>query len=262
MGPSRLLTSARVARIASLLPVSLLAATEKAARLGQGKGWGTATTAAEVAACLSLISGSGRNLVALDIGANVGDWTAELKLRRPDSTVWVFEPAVEAHTQLALRFRGDKSVHVVRSAIGSADGEVDLWADHPGSGLASLSRRRLDHVGIAMDVKERVPVTTLDGFCGSRGIQPDIIKIDVEGHEMDVLEGAREALKSTSVVQFEMGGTNIDTKVFFQDFFYFFRERGFEIRRLTPRGLQPVKSYSEFDEAFVATNYVALRLGI
>lgn len=53
----------------------------------------------------------------------------------------------------------------------------------------------------------------------------------VEGHELDVLAGAEEALKSVQLVQFEFGGCNIDTRTYFQDFFYFFQQHGFAIHR-------------------------------
>lgn len=260
MPPPKVFTSTRVARLASLVPAPLLAATERAARLGQGKGWGTATISAEVVACLSLLPPHAKNPVVFDIGANVGDWTAEFESQAPSSQIWAFEPADPPFDELFRRFVNSRSVHVVQSAMGSAVGEADLWFDQPGSGLASLSRRRLDHIGVDFASSKRVAVTTVDSFCGTHKVVPDVIKIDVEGHEMDVLAGSRESLKSTSVVQFEFGGTNIDTRTFVQDFFYFFRDIGFRLHRLSPRGLRAVISYSESDEAFEATNFFAVRI--
>jgi hypothetical protein len=55
------------------------------------------------------------------------------------------------------------------------------------------------------------------------------------------------------------GGCNIDTRTFFQDFWYFFMEQNFRIWRITPSGIFQVKSYSEYDESFVTTNYIAAR---
>jgi hypothetical protein len=81
----------------------------------------------------------------------------------------------------------------------------------------------------------------------------------VEGHELSVLAGAKEVLNRIELVQFEFGGGNIDSKTYFQDFWYFFKNLNFDIYRLTPRGPIKVSEYSEFLEVFRPTNYFAVR---
>jgi hypothetical protein len=87
----------------------------------------------------------------------------------------------------------------------------------------------------------------------------DLVKIDDQGHEMQVLEGFGAALARTRVVQFKFGSVHIDTRTFFRDFWIFFAERGFDLYRLAPCGPVPVRAYREADEAFVVTNYLAVR---
>ncbi|HIO21636.1 MAG TPA: FkbM family methyltransferase, partial [Nitrospirales bacterium] len=87
-----------------------------------------------------------------------------------------------------------------------------------------------------------------------------VCKIDIEGHELDALNGFGEALKHIDVIQFEFGGCNIDTRTFFQDFWYFFTERGFDIYRITPFGAVKINRYRELDEFFTTTNYLAKRI--
>jgi len=67
------------------------------------------------------------------------------------------------------------------------------------------------------------------------------------------------ALKEIQIIQFEFGGCNIDTKTFFQDFWYFFKENGFAIYRISPKGPLLLDKYREADETFRTTNYVAVR---
>ena len=86
----------------------------------------------------------------------------------------------------------------------------------------------------------------------------DYVKIDVEGHELDVLEGFGDLIKNVRLIQFEFGGCNIDTRTFFQDFWYYFTEKDFLIFRVTPRGPLLIKNYTEKDEFFLTTNYIAL----
>jgi hypothetical protein len=84
------------------------------------------------------------------------------------------------------------------------------------------------------------------------------VKIDIEGHELGALRGFGAAVEATKVFQFEFGGCNIDTRTYFREFYYFFRERHFAIRRITPLGLQPIEQYRESDESFSCTNFLAV----
>ncbi len=59
---------------------------------------------------------------------------------------------------------------------------------------------------------------------------------------------------------FEFGGCNIDTRTYFQDFYYFFEDVGMRVLRITPSGfLTPIDSYKEVYEQFTTTNFVALK---
>lgn len=248
-----------LSRAVGRLPTSAQAALESAARQAQGKGWGATTVAAEVAACLALLPPSLRRApVVLDVGANIGEWTAACFRAAPDATIYSFEPSESAFARLTERFGGSSNPRLINTAVGRQDGYARLWADQPGSGLASLTKRRLDHLNIDFQFAEEVQLTSLDSWCERNSVTPDLLKIDVEGHEFDVLSGALNTLRQLQVVQFEFGGCNIDTRTYFQDFFYLFRDAGFAVSRLTPRGPVPVSQYSEQDEAFQVTNFIAV----
>jgi hypothetical protein len=85
--------------------------------------------------------------------------------------------------------------------------------------------------------------------------------MDIEGHELDALSGAKRMFdnKSIDIVAFEFGGCNIDTRTFFQDFWYFFSGINMRIYRVTPSGyLYRIDSYKEIQEQFRTTNFVAM----
>lgn len=233
--------------------------TERLSAYAQGKGYGTASIEQENALTHKLLRR--RPALAIDIGANVGDYTAELRRRNPSLEIHAFEPATVNVHKLKARFGGDPLIHIQPCAVSSESGSATLHGPDPGSGLSSLAHRRLDHIGIPFENREQVNTIRFEDYwintLNRRHL--DIVKIDIEGFELAALHGAGEAIANTSVLQFEFGGCNIDTRTFFQDFWYFFHENGFALYRITPIGLDAMTRYRELDEFFSTTNFIAAR---
>lgn len=200
-------------------------------------------------------------VTALDVGGNLGNWSADLLKIIPSAKIIAFEPSKEAYKHLQQRFANNQSFRCINLALGKENTTAVLYADKSASALGSLTKRRVGHFGIDFSYQEKVLVTTLDSWIENNGqnIVPNILKMDVEGHEFDVLQGATSALESIEIIQFEFGGCNIDTKIFFQDFWYFLSSYNFSLYRLTSKGPLKISSYTERDETFRTTNYVAIR---
>ena len=228
----------------------------------QGKGAGAVTVVEEVAAILKLLSlKSFEKVIVLDVGANIGDFSNEILKSLPNANVYAFEPSTTARNALKDRFSNDHRISISEYAMGKELGNGILWFDFPGSGWSSLTRRRLDHFSVSFDLSEEVKLDSLDNWNKNRNLSPTILKIDVEGHELDVLKGGEKLIMRSQLIQFEFGGSNLDTRTYFQDFWYFFMDRGFTIYRLTPIGPKKLESYSEHDECFITSNYFATRSG-
>jgi hypothetical protein len=75
------------------------------------------------------------------------------------------------------------------------EGQAEFW-EPENTRLASLSRRAASREGVGQAKRLIRPATTIDGFCRARGVQPDVLKIDVEGAEWNVLHGARRFLEN------------------------------------------------------------------
>ena len=229
-------------------------------KLLQGKGWGATSVNLEAQSALKVLSNLGiANPIVLDLGAHIGTYSAAIFKLCPGAKIYAFEPSSFACSQLQQRFQNDPRIEIYSFAISDVGGSSTLWSDIAGSGLASLSRRKLEHFNLTFDHAEEVQLKTLDDWNLEVDIQPDLIKMDVEGHELNVLNGAKSILKSAKVVQFEFGGCNIDTKTYFQNFWYFFSQADFKIFRIGPSGLMEILRYSEHDECFLTTNYLAIR---
>ena len=202
-----------------------------------------------------------------DVGSNEGQFL-QLTLDNiagDDLSIHCFEPGHGTFKTLAASYKDDKRVRLNNIGIGKEKGAAVLHFNSVGSGLASLTKRRLDHFGIDFDKSEKVEVTTIDNYCSENAIKRiHLLKMDIEGHELDALAGARRMFDSKSInfVTFEFGGCNIDTRTFFQDFWYFFGEIKMNIFRITPSGyLCPIESYKEIHEQFRTINFIAMLNG-
>lgn len=201
-----------------------------------------------------------------DVGANKGQYL-QLVLEHfgnENTYVHCFEPGQSTFVSLTNNAPASEMIKLNNIALGKQKGEARLYYDEKKSGLASLTKRRLDHFKIEFEQYETIKIDTVDNYCNNNNITKiDLLKIDVEGHELDVLSGAEQMFKQKAIdiITFEFGGCNIDTRTFFQDFFYFFKNVGMKISRITPSGyLYPIDSYVEILEQFRTTNFVATRI--
>jgi FkbM family methyltransferase len=237
--------------------------------MGIGAGSSTGTSGEQALADkLKQFASLDQHVCVFDVGSNKGQFL-DLVLRSVGSIpihIHAFEPAHETYKSLCANAKGYSNVTLNNIALGNLKGESSLFYDYAGSGLASLTNRRLEHLGIDFKCSEKIIVDTLDNYCSNQAIQEiDLLKLDVEGHELDVLQGAKEMLAARKIkmVSFEFGGCDIDTRIFFRDFYYFFQEYGMQaIFRITPSGcLVPVQQYKEVYEQFRTTNYLVMLTG-
>lgn len=226
----------------------------------QGKGIGAGSVELEAKSALEFLKSLGiEKPIVIDVGANNGNYSEEVLKLNSYARIFAFEPSQKAREFLGQKFKDDSRVKIISSALGKTESKKTLWSDVAGSGLASLTKRRLEHFGIEFNHSEEVEVTTLDKWIEFAQINPNLIKIDVEGHELDVLKGGLKTLSVAQVIQFEFGGCNIDTRTFFQDFWYLLTPLGFTIYRIAKTRPIQIVNYSEEDEYFMTTNYLAVR---
>lgn len=255
--PAKRGVSDALQRIAGLLPPRHWSRLESFAARQQGKGSVVDRWDTEVSQCGSLLGRSPS--VAVDVGANRGLYSLELLKRFPRCQVHAFEPSPRNAAILRAQSAANGQLVVHEIALSSMTGRTTLWADSPGSGLGSLVQRRIEHFGLEMNYSEEIATVRFDEYAKAHGIEAvDWMKLDVEGHELAVLEGMGDGVASVGVIQFEFGGCNIDSRTFFQDFWYLFRHHGFRIFRLAPRGPMEIEQYVEMHECFRTTNFVAV----
>jgi FkbM family methyltransferase len=223
-----------------------------------GKGYGTSSIKTEFRLSHSLLDRPAA--IILDIGANIGTYTAEAASKIPNAQIHLFEPSKSNFEKLQSRFSDNLNIHLNNLAISDISGVANLYTDKYGSGLASLTKRKLEHFDISYDKSEVITTIRLEEYWNKtlhRSVI-DLLKIDIEGHELDALESLGDGIAHVKIVQFEFGGCNIDTKTYFQNFWYFFQKNNFNIFRISPLGLIKISHYTESAEVFLTTNYLAV----
>ncbi|MBL7883843.1 MAG: FkbM family methyltransferase [Bacteroidia bacterium] len=204
-----------------------------------------------------------KNVLIFDVGANVGQYQAAIiESFKPHSNFIIhsFEPSLLTYQKLN-KYKIE-NIYNWQLGLGDAIEKKTLFQDHINSPLSSLYKKTKNgYYKVAeMDYSEEIEITTLDQFCEQNNIKEiDFLKIDVEGHELFVLNGGINMLNMDKIkmIQFEFGPANIDSHTYFKNFYNLLSEK-FNIYRIVKRGIIPINSYFETDEVFLPCNYLAV----
>lgn len=133
------------------------------------------------------------NAVVVDAGANRGDFIQAVIERRDDARIYAFEPQHECRAQILERFavgrRDDRGLCYIGGGLSDGNGYMTLFMDQVGSQLGTFHPREIPE--IPMREEHYVDVARLDDVLGDMMIGwVDLLKIDTEGHEINVLRGA------------------------------------------------------------------------
>jgi FkbM family methyltransferase len=229
---------------------------------GAGSGWGLQS---EVNAAVSVLKSEGllnsASATIFDVGANDGEWSALMRAMAPSPKILMFEPQPACVAK--IRERQIQNSEVIEAALSKTSGSFPLFTTVTDSAVASLHARSDSQLQGRTFDSISVQTVTFDEFVKTRSIRSvDFMKLDVEGHELDVLSGASESLGNGTLkaLAFEFGSGNVNSRTFFRDFWELLDPLGFRISRITPAGgLLPIASYYEDLEYFRgATNYLAV----
>lgn len=202
--------------------------------------------------------------VVLDVGANCGDYSVEvLQHLHCDLKLFCFEPAAEVFHSLQKRMSPFQNVLCLPFGFSDIEESTTLYSWGNSSPMSSLyDRFQLTHSnGDGMGKKEEIiNLKTIDAFCAEKRLDRVLLlKLDVEGHEIKVLEGAKRLIQAGAVdfIQFEFGGTNVDSRTFLHDFVVLLGAN-YRIYRILKDGLRPIGPYREHNEIFLYSNYLAV----
>jgi len=141
----------------------------------------------------------------LDCGASVGHWSWEVGKLFNDAQIIAIEPnpKVTPRTRELLSRLSPAPV-IEECAVGATDGTayLNIW-DNDETKMSGSSLK--EHVQGDPREKVSVQLKTLDTICKERNVKPDLVKLDLQGYELDALKGATNILKSTEAFIIEFG---------------------------------------------------------
>lgn len=135
-----------------------------------------------------------------DVGAHIGLYALSAsRVVSPEGKVYAFEPASanQVYLRRHLAYNGIRNVEICPHLLGADFQESVEFFE-------SRAVDAMNSVVLVKDPRQYAKVakrqTTLDAFCLERKTSPEVVKIDVEGSELNVLRGARDLLKRRRAV--------------------------------------------------------------
>jgi FkbM family methyltransferase len=172
--------------------------------------------------------------VIYDIGANVGTWTLLCKALYPEVQIHAFEPLpihIEKFKQLTNGLIG---VHLHEVGLGSLTTKINMKVTDfsDASSLLALTETGKQQWHLQQVGEIPVQIERLDDWISSHGLpSPDLIKMDVQGFELEVLRGAEQCLTQAKGVLLETSFKNFyERQCRFDELVSFLANAGFYVR--------------------------------
>lgn len=189
--------------------------------------------------------------VIFDVGAHKGSYTEYVLSEVPEAGCFLFEPNKYLYTFLKSKYKAFNTL------IGASHGPKDFYeCEGKWDELSSMYKRPVFN-GLPVS-SEKVPCITIDQFCSDMSIERiDLLKIDVEGAELDVLKGSETMLseKKITFLQVEYGGTYPDAGITGLQVIQYVNELGYNIYELVGDKLESIIP-ERFVEDYRYTNFL------
>ena len=145
----------------------------------------------------------------IDVGANIGQFAEMARALWPKARIDSFEPLPDVFLELTKRLGTSPNFFAHQVALGRERGKVAMKSNDfsPSSSILDLAKLHTEEWPNATGVKlVDVPVETLDEWYKASGqIETNLlIKIDVQGYELEVLEGALDVLRRARWIVLEV----------------------------------------------------------
>jgi len=195
--------------------------------------------------------------VIIDVGANIGDYALTASKYSKSAKIYAFEPVDTAFNKLKSAVADNRQIVPIEKGMYSESGTktINFYVSSAHSSLQDVS-------DINGQPSRQLDITLLKGddFIAQESIESiDLLKVDVEGVELEVFQGFEKAFENHKIkaVQFEYGNINIITKQLLYDFYKFFETKDYSVGKVYPKFVE-FRDYKFKHEDFIGPNFVAV----
>ena len=204
------------------------------------------------------------DMIIIDAGANTGYYAKYILSINPFIKIHCFEPSTRTFNTLIMNMTDEwKNGKVVCNNLGLSNEskEAELFIYDELDGRNSLHFNQVYNINPNAVNKETIKLTTLTKYVSNNNISRiDYLKIDVEGHESKVIEGASDLInqKVIKCIQFEYSNNWRAAGFTLEDVFNKLNKYGYKFYRLAIWGKIPIKNFNKKLENYKHANYVAI----
>ena len=191
----------------------------------------------------------------IDVGASIGDWSKFMlqELNSQEFKLFMIEPLKDSFDFLGNKFSMNNRVKLRHLGFSNNNERSTIFFNQEKEGSASMFKK-------SSNFSEEISLTTLDDFIEYEKISEiDFLKMDVQGFEFKILQGAKILLQEDKIkfIQFEFDEPNIEARVFFKDFWNLLSPK-YDIYHSLFNGLVKIDQYDYTLENFRCMNYLAV----
>lgn len=169
----------------------------------------------------------------IDGGANVGDWTRHFWKVFPCVPSIMVEPLPEMIDVLNRLATSVKGSSVEISALGAEPGKVKFRSSDTNSGVVTSVENGTDTI-------IEVNVVTLDSVLEKSSIKPNLLKLDLQGFELEAMKGCKSLADSFEVIITEVSVLRIGDVPIFTEVDQFLEQRNFRLYDVVPQYYRPL----------------------
>jgi FkbM family methyltransferase len=188
--------------------------------------------------------------LVLDVGANIGQYTKELRLYKYEGRVVSFEPLTSAYSELERVSEKDKKWQCLNIALGNINGTttINISGNSVSSSLLEMKQQHIDVLPNSAYVKTQdITIRRLDSIAPEIVEKSDYVylKMDVQGYQKQVLLGSLEILSQVVAIEVELPLTRLyDNEPALVDILEYMEHLDFELISVENGFTDPTSGYA------------------